>query len=105
MTQLPVTIFLNQFSDLPSRKMSSTQNQINVTEEEEEEEACLRAMQLASASVLPMVLKTAIELDVFEIIAKVGHGAYITPSDIASQLSTNNAHAAVIAWPYPALAC
>ncbi|CDO97234.1 unnamed protein product [Coffea canephora] len=34
-----------------------------------EEEACLFAMHLASASVLPMVLKLAIELDLLELIA------------------------------------
>ncbi|PIA40032.1 hypothetical protein AQUCO_02500032v1 [Aquilegia coerulea] len=75
--------------------MGSTQNNLNLTPEEEEE-ACLYAMQLASASVLPMVLKAAIELDVLEIIAKAGQGAYITTTEIASQLSTNNTQAPII---------
>ncbi|KAF9610610.1 hypothetical protein IFM89_023498 [Coptis chinensis] len=75
--------------------MGSTQNLINLTPQEEEE-ACLHAMQLASASVLPMVLRAAVELDVLEIIAKAGQGAYITPSEIASQLSTTNPHASVM---------
>ncbi|XP_038876703.1 caffeic acid 3-O-methyltransferase [Benincasa hispida] len=52
-----------------------------------DEEAQLFAMQLASASVLPMVLKTAIELDVLEIIGRGGEGAVLSPSQIASQLS------------------
>ncbi|PON40141.1 O-methyltransferase COMT-type [Trema orientale] len=62
-----------------------------------EEEACLNAMQLSSAWVLPMVLKTAIELDVLEIIAKAGPGALLSPADIASQLPiTNNPDAPVM---------
>uniref|UniRef100_A0A2P2NZ83 caffeate O-methyltransferase n=1 Tax=Rhizophora mucronata TaxID=61149 RepID=A0A2P2NZ83_RHIMU len=61
-----------------------------------DEEANLFAMQLTCASVLPMVLKTAIELDLLEIIAKAGPGAYLSPSDIASQLPTKNQDAAVL---------
>nr|AAD29844.1 catechol O-methyltransferase [Thalictrum tuberosum] len=77
--------------------MGSTENNHNLTPaEEEEEEACLHAMQLASASVLPMVLKAAIELDVLEIIAKAGKGAYVAPSEIASQLSTSNSQAPTV---------
>nr|XP_043631735.1 caffeic acid 3-O-methyltransferase [Erigeron canadensis] len=52
----------------------------------QEEEAFLFAMQLASASVLPMVLKSAIELDLLETIAKAGEGAYVSPSELAAQL-------------------
>ncbi|CAI9086992.1 OLC1v1020943C1 [Oldenlandia corymbosa var. corymbosa] len=66
-------------------------------EEEEEQEACLYAMQLASASVLPMVLKSAIELDLLELIAKSGPGAYVSPSELAAQLPvTNNPEAPVM---------
>ncbi|KAF3660775.1 Caffeic acid 3-O-methyltransferase [Capsicum annuum] len=39
-----------------------------------EHEAFVFAMQLASASVLPMVLKSALELDLLEIMAKAGQG-------------------------------
>ncbi|KAF7123144.1 hypothetical protein RHSIM_Rhsim12G0187000 [Rhododendron simsii] len=53
---------------------------------EEEEENCLYAMQLGSSSVLPMVLKAAAELKVFDIIAKEGPGAQLSPSKIASCL-------------------
>ena len=61
-----------------------------------DEEANLFAMQLASASVLPMILKSAVELDLLEIIAKAGSGAHLSPSDIASQLPTRNPDAAVM---------
>ncbi|PIA40014.1 hypothetical protein AQUCO_02500023v1 [Aquilegia coerulea] len=75
--------------------MGSPQNNLNLTPEEEEE-AFLHALQLATAAALPMVLKAAIELDVLEIIAKAGQGAYITTTEIASQLSTNNTQAPII---------
>lgn len=55
-----------------------------------DEEANLFAMQLASASVLPMILKSAIELDLLEIIAKAGPGAHLSPNDIASHLPIKN---------------
>lgn len=61
-----------------------------------DEEANLFAIQLTSASVLPMVLKTAIELDLLEIMAKAGTGAFLSPSDIASHLPTKNPDAPVM---------
>ncbi|XP_042508448.1 caffeic acid 3-O-methyltransferase-like [Macadamia integrifolia] len=57
---------------------------------EEEEESQLLAMQMVSASVLPMVLKAALELHVFDIIAEAGPGACLSPTDIASRLPTQN---------------
>ncbi|KAG5229465.1 hypothetical protein OIU76_022755 [Salix suchowensis] len=48
------------------------------------------ALLLVSSSVLPMVLKTAVELDLLEIMAKAGPGAFMSPSDIASHLPTKN---------------
>ncbi|PON83689.1 O-methyltransferase COMT-type [Trema orientale] len=77
--------------------MGSTGSETQITPTQvSDEEANLFAMQLASASVLPMVLKTAIELDLLEIIAKAGPGAYLSPSDIASQLPTTNPDAPVM---------
>ncbi|XP_043719659.1 caffeic acid 3-O-methyltransferase-like [Telopea speciosissima] len=55
---------------------------------EEEEESL--AMQMVSASVLPMVLKAAVELHVFDVIAEAGPGASLSPLDIASRLLTQN---------------
>ncbi|KAF3432730.1 hypothetical protein FNV43_RR23832 [Rhamnella rubrinervis] len=59
-------------------------------------EANYFALQLTCASVMPMVLKSVLELDLLEIIAKAGPGAFVSPSDIASQLPTNNPDAPVI---------
>ncbi|XP_077248352.1 caffeic acid 3-O-methyltransferase-like [Tasmannia lanceolata] len=73
--------------------MGSIENQPKTSSEEEEEEACMFAMQLASASVLPMALKAAIELDLLEIIAKAGQGVHLSTSEIASHLPTQNPEA------------
>ncbi|KAL6972202.1 Caffeic acid 3-O-methyltransferase 1 [Sarracenia purpurea var. burkii] len=76
---------------------STGENQIGSTETEEE--ALLFAMQLASASVLPMVLKSAIELDLLETMAKAAEGsgaAYISPSELAAKLPTKNPDAPVM---------
>ncbi|KAM7504935.1 hypothetical protein LguiB_003839 [Lonicera macranthoides] len=62
------------------------QNISEAAKQTEEEAACLFAFQLAGASVLPMVLKTAVELDLLEIIAKSGPGAFLSPWEIASHL-------------------
>lgn len=51
-----------------------------------DDEAALFAMQLASASVLPMVLKSALDLDLLEIMAK--NSSPMSPSEIASKLQT-----------------
>lgn len=53
-----------------------------------DEEAFLFAMQLAGASAVPMVLKSALELGIIDTIAKAGPAAYLSPSHIASQLPT-----------------
>ncbi|KAJ9174253.1 hypothetical protein P3X46_017297 [Hevea brasiliensis] len=74
---------------------STSETQMTPTQVSDEE-ANLFAMQLASASVLPMVLKSAIELDLLEIMAKAGPGAFLSPSDIASQLPTTNPDAPVM---------
>ncbi|KAM6547086.1 hypothetical protein CsatB_027822 [Cannabis sativa] len=66
------------------------------TQISEELEASLFAMQLAGTSILPMVLKTALELDLLEIIAMAGPNAFLSPSDIAAQLPTNNPNASMM---------
>ncbi|XVF77583.1 hypothetical protein PTKIN_Ptkin14bG0057000 [Pterospermum kingtungense] len=61
-----------------------------------DEEANLLAMQLTSAAVPPMVLKSAIELDLLEIMAKAGPDAFLSPKEVASQLPTKNPDAHVM---------
>lgn len=78
-------------------KMGSTSKHLGAsTMASSDEEASLFAMQLASASVLPMVLKSAIELDLLQLIKKAGPGAFVSPVDLAAQLPTTNAEAPVM---------
>ncbi|TQE06744.1 hypothetical protein C1H46_007613 [Malus baccata] len=49
-----------------------------------DEETNLFAMQLANAPALPILLKTALELDLLEIMTKARPGAFFSPADLAS---------------------
>ncbi|KAJ6313945.1 hypothetical protein OIU78_017569 [Salix suchowensis] len=60
------------------------------TSSDEEDYHLQYALQLASASTLPMVFKAVIELGVLEIIEKAGPAAMLSASKIASQLPTQN---------------
>ncbi|KAI3732269.1 hypothetical protein L1987_63473 [Smallanthus sonchifolius] len=65
--------------------------------ESNQDESFLFAMQLATASVLPMVLKTAIELDLLETIAKAGPDGVLSASELVAQLpKVNNPEAPVM---------
>ncbi|CAA7048916.1 unnamed protein product [Microthlaspi erraticum] len=63
-----------------------------------DEEANLFAMQLAGATVLPMVLTSALELDLLEIISKnvALSGGQLSATEIASHLPTKNPAAPVM---------
>ncbi|WOK92756.1 tricetin 3',4',5'-O-trimethyltransferase-like [Canna indica] len=63
---------------------------------EQDEEACMYAMQLASASIPAMTLKAAIELDLLEILVKAGPSAMLSPADIVAHLPTENPQAPVM---------
>ncbi|KAH7578127.1 hypothetical protein ACOSP7_000715 [Xanthoceras sorbifolium] len=60
---------------------------------EEKEESFAYAMQLVNGAVLPMTLQAAIELGVFDIIAKAGPDAKLSASEIASQMPSRNKEA------------
>ncbi|KAJ8748538.1 hypothetical protein K2173_003439 [Erythroxylum novogranatense] len=71
--------------------MNSTPDEAHLNEVENgKDEIIGYAMQLALGSVLPMTLKAAIELGVFEIIARQGSDAKLSASDIAAKISTQN---------------
>ncbi|CAA6656101.1 unnamed protein product [Spirodela intermedia] len=55
--------------------MGSVPNEARMTLLEQQQEAYNYAMELASATVLPRTLRTAIELNIFEIISRIGSGA------------------------------
>ena len=59
--------------------------------EEIDDQGFLLALQLSTINILPAVINAAIELNLFEIIAKGNpHGASMTPSEIASHLPIQN---------------
>nr|BAO79385.1 hypothetical plant O-methyltransferase [Anthriscus sylvestris] len=66
------------------------------TSPSEDEEALLLAMKLATVTVVPMILKSAIELDILNIISKAGPGNYLTPSELASKLPMLNPDAPIM---------
>ncbi|XP_010538869.1 PREDICTED: caffeic acid 3-O-methyltransferase 1 [Tarenaya hassleriana] len=59
---------------------------------DEEQSHALYAMQLVSSSVLPMVLKTATDLGLFDIIAESGPASFLSASQIASRLAVQTQH-------------
>ncbi|XVE62539.1 hypothetical protein DITRI_Ditri06bG0125700 [Diplodiscus trichospermus] len=80
--------------------MATTPNhQNNVRSNEDGEVEFTKALQMARSIFFPMVLKAAIDLDLLEIIAKAslqGAGCKLSPTEIASHLSTTNPDAASI---------
>lgn len=73
--QVPLTIY-------PEQKPCRTKD------EQQVEEARLVAWRLSNAASFPMVLKAALELGVIDIIATIGDGMWLSPSEIALRLPT-----------------
>ena len=60
---------------------------------EQDQENFSYAAQIVNSSVLPMSMHAAIQLDIFEIIAKAGPDAKLSPKELAAQLATKNPEA------------
>ncbi|KAG5036792.1 hypothetical protein JHK82_017575 [Glycine max] len=60
---------------------------------EEEQDGILFAMNMMSTMVYPFVVRTAVELGIFDIIAKAGEGAKLSAEEIIEQLGTKNPEA------------
>ncbi|PPD93972.1 hypothetical protein GOBAR_DD09023 [Gossypium barbadense] len=67
-----------------------------MSQEDQEEEVGKLAVRLANAVVLPMVLKSALELNIIDTISAAGDGAFLSPSQIASALPSKNPDAPVL---------
>nr|QKO29237.1 putative O-methyltransferase [Epimedium sagittatum] len=74
--------------------MGSVQNQFQLTNQEEEDG--LYGIQLLTSSLMPKVMEAAIELDVFQIIARAGEEAQLSPREIASKFATQNPEAPIM---------
>ncbi|XVE62544.1 hypothetical protein DITRI_Ditri06bG0126200 [Diplodiscus trichospermus] len=68
--------------------MSSLPDQPQFASKEEND--YFQAVQFATSAALPFALRTAIDLDLLEIIAKAGPGCMLSPAEIASNLPANN---------------
>ncbi|KAM4105251.1 hypothetical protein ACJW30_06G218100 [Castanea mollissima] len=68
----------------------------NLDDDQREEKSFSCAMQFSTSIVLPMVLHSATELGVFDILAKAGPGAKLSPSQIVAQMPTKNPDAAMM---------
>ncbi|KAK6938392.1 O-methyltransferase domain [Dillenia turbinata] len=70
----------------------------NHAEEEGDEEMGKKAVRLANAIVLPMVLKSALELNLIDIIssATADGGAYVSASELVDRIQSRNADGAVL---------
>lgn len=75
---------------------SSKPAMASTKEEEEEEESFCYAMQLVTSTVLSMSMQSAVELGVFDIIAKAGVGPGLSSPEIAAQIGTKNPEAPVM---------
>ncbi|MED6197568.1 hypothetical protein PIB30_057646 [Stylosanthes scabra] len=65
-------------------------------QEHQEEDDGFLISQMAWSIVVPMALRTTIELGVFDIIAKAGEDAKLSAKDIVDQIGTNNPEAATM---------
>ncbi|KAL1313372.1 hypothetical protein AAHE18_16G107600 [Arachis hypogaea] len=70
---------------------SSANNHLKPKEEEKEEEDSLSlAMEMLGLNVVPLAVNSAVELGVFDTIAKAGEGAMLSEKEIASQIGSKN---------------
>ncbi|KAK6246224.1 hypothetical protein SCA6_009314 [Theobroma cacao] len=67
-----------------------------MSQEDQDQELGKLAVRLANAVVLPMVLKSALELNIIDTISAAGDGTYLSPSQIASGLPTKNPEASLL---------
>ncbi|CAL9172045.1 unnamed protein product [Musa hybrid cultivar] len=75
--------------------MGSIKEELQLTPQEDEE-AFMYAVELASGPILPMTVKAAAELDLFEILVKAGPTPKLSAADIAAQMPTQNPQVAVM---------
>ncbi|XP_057726603.1 anthranilate N-methyltransferase-like [Arachis stenosperma] len=77
----------------PSESDAKLLEHFKLPQDEEEVDGFLFS-QMAWSIVVPMALRTTIELGVFDIIAKEGKGAKLSAKDIVDHIGTNNPEAA-----------
>ncbi|KAK7294576.1 hypothetical protein RJT34_17465 [Clitoria ternatea] len=78
---------------LETNNEAKLQKQEGVIGVQEDQDAFLYAMNIIPSVVLSMAVKTAVDLGVFDIIAKGGEGAKFSPEEIAKQVGAKNPQA------------
>ncbi|KAK7338161.1 hypothetical protein VNO77_18761 [Canavalia gladiata] len=77
-----------------NKKLGNGKNEeLKAVEEEEGEDELAFCMEKMVCFVVPMALRTAFELGVFDVLAKAGEGAKLSANDIAVQIGSNNPEA------------
>ncbi|XP_022748783.1 caffeic acid 3-O-methyltransferase-like [Durio zibethinus] len=67
-----------------------------MSQEDQDQEIGKLAIRLSNAVILPMVLKSALELNIIDTISAAGDGTFLSPRQIASGLPTKNPDAPVL---------
>ncbi|XP_074263670.1 inositol 4-methyltransferase-like [Silene latifolia] len=62
----------------------------------EDEKLAGQAVSMANAAALPMILRSAFELKVLDIISEAGEGAYLSTTEIATKIGSKNPNAPVL---------
>ena len=89
-------IHRHQSLEMSSNRLDSYPMSKLQFEGEDEEELGKLAVRLANGIILPMALKSALELNLIEILAGAGDGAFLSPSEIAAHLPSRNPDAPVL---------
>ncbi|CAJ1976043.1 unnamed protein product [Sphenostylis stenocarpa] len=81
---------IHSFSFVMAETLESTQEVMNGREEEDEVTLCMEKML---SFVVPMALRTTVELGVFDILAKAGEGGKLCAEEIAVEIGSKNPEA------------
>jgi len=71
-------------------------NHLTQDVQNEEEDGILFGLNLVSSIMLPMTVRSAIELGIFDILAKAGENAKLSADDIAVEIKSKNQEAPVM---------
>ncbi|GAB4846347.1 hypothetical protein Ancab_025353 [Ancistrocladus abbreviatus] len=88
------SLLLHSYAQQNKYAESFEKREATTLSKEEEEEACLAAMAIATGNAAYKVLKAVIELGVLEIMKNAGLSTHMSATEIANHLPTTNPNAA-----------
>ena len=85
----------------PNPSLKSASHHVNgeaklVRKHQQDDEGFLSAMQMVSSTVLSMAMQSAVELGVFDVMAKAGEDAKLSAKEIANKISSKNPEASIM---------